>query len=159
MWAAILADAVTGLQSASLPSIWARAGALLYFLLDGTHLPVRFREAQRPCRTGLHPSFSALAQQHVPQALLHGGCDSAGRFDRRRFIAHRGADLHVYRTRAGAELLQDPGTVWVALTHGQAGFVFHGAGTRPRAHQPDGGGTQCVRYGQRAWLHESDGAD
>ena len=42
---------------------------------------------------------------------------------------------------------------------GTSGFFFHGARTRAGAHQPDGGGPQRFRNGQRTGIDESNRTD
>src|SRR5579864_449297 len=159
MWVEIVANTVVRRQSGPLPRIWAQANALLYFLLDGTDLALRFREAQYPRGAGVHAPFAPFDHESVPQASLHGRYHPASRPHRRGISSNRGAYRYVYRDCACLEYFQDAGTVWIALTHRPARIIFHGARTWPRAYQPDGNRPQCFRHGQRTWLHEGDGTD
>ena len=107
--------------------------------------------------------YSLLAGRSISnlfaQPRYFGRHAVAGRPDRRRLAAHRGADRLLHRRGAGAADLQHAAAVRLAVADRPTGVALDGARTRPGADGLDGRRPQLQRHGQRTGLHEGDRAD
>src|SRR5437016_12230171 len=126
---------------------------LLYCLFDGAYLAYSFGEEECAGGAGLCLIVRALYRQSLPASPVPGGHHHASRPHRSRLASHCGAYGNIYGNGAGPEHLSHAAAIRVALTDWTTGFRFHGAGAWPGAYQPDGGRTQLLGHGQRAWFH------